>query len=144
MKKKGWGTIFTAKQNWEATFYRTKKKKIVMYVMYVIPPISNRILDFFWELLYWHIKHLLIFHLVNNLNICSLTVVNKCYILTYVVTQKLNFHPKKKLKNMIRFANGGDTPWTSDFWTILYKNIHCLIGKKFQMCSLSLVAELVS
>ncbi len=26
------------------------KKKIVMYVMYVIPHISNRILDFFWEL----------------------------------------------------------------------------------------------
>ncbi len=27
-----------------------KKKKIVIYVMYVIPLISNRILDFFWEL----------------------------------------------------------------------------------------------
>ncbi len=48
MKKKGWGTIFIAEQDWEATFYRTKKKKkIVMNVMYVIPHISNRILDFF-------------------------------------------------------------------------------------------------
>ncbi len=28
-----------------------KKKKIVIYAMYVIPYISNRILDFFWELL---------------------------------------------------------------------------------------------
>ncbi len=27
-----------------------KKKKILIYVMYVIPHISNRILDFFWEL----------------------------------------------------------------------------------------------
>ncbi len=50
MKKKGWGTIFIAEQDWEAIFYRTKKKKIVMYVMYVIPQISNRIFDFFWEL----------------------------------------------------------------------------------------------
>ncbi len=50
MKKKGRGTIFIAEQDWEATFYRTKKKKIVMYVIYVIPDISNRVLDFFWEL----------------------------------------------------------------------------------------------
>ncbi len=48
-EKKGLRTIFIAEQYWEATFYRTKKKKIVMYVMYVFPHISNRILDFFFE-----------------------------------------------------------------------------------------------
>ncbi len=36
----------------EGNLLQDKKKKIVIYVMYVIPHISNRILDFFWELPY--------------------------------------------------------------------------------------------
>ncbi len=49
MKKRGEGPIYT----WTrlgGNLLQDRKKKIVIYVMYVIPHISNRILDFFWEL----------------------------------------------------------------------------------------------
>ncbi len=49
MKKKGGGTIFIANKIGRQPS-TGQKKKIVMYVMYVIPHISNRILVFFWEL----------------------------------------------------------------------------------------------
>ncbi len=46
-EKRSWGTIFMAEQDLDTTFYRTKKKKIIIYAIYVIPHISNRILDVF-------------------------------------------------------------------------------------------------
>ncbi len=36
-----------AEQDLDSTFYRTKKKKIMMYATYVIPHISNRVWTFF-------------------------------------------------------------------------------------------------
>ncbi len=41
--------MFMAEQDREATFYRTKKKNYITLI-YVIYHISNRLLDFFWEL----------------------------------------------------------------------------------------------
>ncbi len=48
MKKRGEDHIY----NWArlgGNLLQDKKKKIVMYVMYVIPHINNMILDFFWK-----------------------------------------------------------------------------------------------
>ncbi len=52
--KKRVEALFMAEQVLDTAFCKTKKKKLwYMQYLYVIPHISNRILDFFWELPQW-------------------------------------------------------------------------------------------